>query len=101
MELVTMEDTRQKPAADSADKKRKRDAVKEALSKRIPKRGYSPAETAAALGVSLPTINRAIYTGRIASSKIMGRRVISLETIDRLLSPARADTAERDARGVA
>ena len=26
-----MEDTRQKPAADSADKKRKRDAVKEAL----------------------------------------------------------------------
>jgi len=91
MELVTMETTGQTPAAAGADEKR-RDAVKEAVT-RIPKRGYSPAETAVALGVSLPTVNRGIYTGKIASSKIMGRRVISLETIDRLLSPARADTA--------
>jgi excisionase family DNA binding protein len=83
-----METTGQTPAADSADKKRKRDAVKEAIRKRVPQRGYSPAETAAALGVSLPTVNRGIYDGKIPSTKIMGRRVISLETIDRLLSPS-------------
>ena len=66
--------------------KRQRDAAKESISQRIPKRGYSPAETAVALGVSLPTVNRGLYSGKIPSTKILGRRIVSAETCSVLQS---------------
>lgn len=68
---------------------RDREAASTAAARqRIPQRGYSPREAAVALGVSVPTVNRGIYEGKIPSTKILGRRVISAETIDALLSPA-------------
>ena len=54
----------------------------------IRKRGYSPKEAAAATGLSLATINRGIADGSIPSTKYKDRRIISDETIERLISPA-------------
>lgn len=72
-----------------AERKAIRDRINknmEAARASIPKRGHSPRETAAALGVSLATVNRGIYEGKIPSTKILGRRVVSNETIQKLLS---------------
>lgn len=84
-----------------AERKRIRDRLNEAMDAaqaRIPKRGHSPREAAAALGVSLATVNRGIYEGQIPSTKILGRRVVSDETITALLAgedPAGAEPIAR------
>lgn len=52
------------------------------------KRGHSPKEAAAITGLSLATINRGIYDGSIPSTKFKNRRIISDETINKLLAPA-------------
>ena len=51
--------TKQKRAAVSSDEKRRRQfQSNQAIRERIQKRGYSPAETAVALGMSIAAVNR-------------------------------------------
>ena len=54
----------------------------------IRKRGYSPKEAAAATGLSIATINRGIADGSIPSTKYKDRRIISDETINKIIQPA-------------
>jgi hypothetical protein len=53
----------------------------------VRKRGYSPQETAEATGLSLATVHRGIRDGSIPSKKYKNRRIISDETIERLVAP--------------
>ena len=46
--------------------------------------GYSPTETAVAIGVSLSTVNRKLATGELRSIKIGRRRIIPPEELQRL-----------------
>jgi len=52
--------------------------------------GYSPTETAVAIGVSLSTVNRKLATGELKSIKIGRRRVVPRDELEKLLGVERA-----------
>ena len=52
----------------------------------IPRVSYSVPEAAQALGVSDSTVKRLINSGKLASVKAMGRRVIPVKSINDFLS---------------
>lgn len=73
--------------------KRLGDAPPDAPQPALVKKGYSPKEAATTIGVSIATITRGIKDGSIPSKKYKGRRIISAETIEKLVAPATEDAA--------
>jgi excisionase family DNA binding protein len=59
----------------------------------IRKRGFSPAEVAAATGLSRATIHRGIRDGTIPSAKFGQRRIVTEATIEKILAPTREGRA--------
>lgn len=62
-----------------------------------PKRFYAVAEVAELLGLSEPTVYRAIRAGELAAIKVRGRYVVPAKVIDQMESDALASSAQVDA----
>lgn len=69
-----------------------------------PKRFYTVSEVARLLGLSDPTVYRAIREGEFPAIRVRGRYVIPAKAIDQLeaeaLSAGLVDSADRTQRGV-